>query len=139
MKRQAAPPEARSCRIETERLTLIPCSLEAGRAALVGAAALQAHLGVAVSEEPAASQIADILPLHLERGATDVSSLPWGVWLMIERREQALVGDLGFHGRPDAGGVVVIGYEVLPSFRGRGYTPARPPTPWRRGPSAGRR
>lgn len=121
VERQAAPHEARSFRIETERLTLIPCSVDAGRAALVGAAALQAHLGLAVSEELAASQIADILPLHLERSAADASSLPWGVWLMIERHEQALVGDLGFHDRPDAGGVVEIGYEVLPSFRGRGY------------------
>ena len=35
-----------------------------------------------------------------------------------------VVGHAGFHGPPDAGGTVEVGYTVAPSLRGRGHATA---------------
>jgi [ribosomal protein S5]-alanine N-acetyltransferase len=45
----------------------------------------------------------------------------FGVWVMIERDTQVVVGDVGFHGPPDQAGTVEVGYSVVPRCRRRGY------------------
>lgn len=45
----------------------------------------------------------------------------FGVWVMIERDSGTVVGDIGFFGPPDDGGVVEVGYSVIPDRRRRGY------------------
>ncbi|MFG2112367.1 GNAT family N-acetyltransferase [Streptomyces sp. NPDC048718] len=47
-----------------------------------------------------------------------------GVWRAYEIRQPAdglAIGGIGFHGPPDADGVVTIGYGLVPAVRGRGY------------------
>ncbi|MFE6100428.1 GNAT family N-acetyltransferase [Streptomyces laurentii] len=47
-----------------------------------------------------------------------------GVWRAYEIRQPAdglAVGGIGFHGPPDADGVVTVGYGLVPAVRGRGY------------------
>jgi len=44
----------------------------------------------------------------------------FGVWLMIERDTNTVVGDVGFLGPPDDG-LLEIGFSVLPGYRRRGY------------------
>jgi RimJ/RimL family protein N-acetyltransferase len=54
--------------------------------------------------------------------ANDPSSLPWSARALVRRgKRPALVGNAGFHGPPDAGGLAEIGYEVVPSQRRKGY------------------
>ena len=45
----------------------------------------------------------------------------FGAWVMIERENGIVVGDVGFLGPPGGDGVVEIGYSVVPDRRGRGY------------------
>jgi ribosomal-protein-alanine N-acetyltransferase len=45
----------------------------------------------------------------------------FGVWVMIERCTETVVGDIGFHGPPDDTGRIELGYSVVPSRRCRGY------------------
>jgi RimJ/RimL family protein N-acetyltransferase len=45
----------------------------------------------------------------------------FGVWVMIERNGDLVVGDIGFHEPPDGAGTVEIGYSVIPSRRRLGY------------------
>jgi RimJ/RimL family protein N-acetyltransferase len=105
--------------IRTPRLELIPCDLAMLRAIVSGRDVLAAHLGVAVPdgwpEFPEAYQHAlELLDEHLDVGG-------WWTYVFVAPGEGALVGSGGFKGKPDADGVVEIGYEIAPSFRGRGF------------------
>ena len=45
----------------------------------------------------------------------------WVTRLVAIRTSGQVIGRAGFHGRPDDGGMVEIGYAVDPAFHGRGY------------------
>lgn len=49
-----------------------------------------------------------------------VRPAPWGGHVFIHEQERMVAGNGGFKGPPDAAGVVEIGYEVAPAYRGRG-------------------
>jgi RimJ/RimL family protein N-acetyltransferase len=52
---------------------------------------------------------------------TNPLELPWLVRAMVLRREGEIVGDIGFHGPPDAEGMVEFGYSVAEAWRRRGF------------------
>jgi len=55
---------------------------------------------------------------------TDPAVAPWLARAIYGRPAEAVVGRAGFHGPPDAEGVVEIGYAIAPEFRRRGYARA---------------
>ncbi len=61
--------------------------------------------------------------LRLDQVAADPSAQDWVVRAVVVEPE-GVVGHAGFHGPPDADGVVEVGYTVLPHLRGRGYASA---------------
>ena len=65
-----------------------------------------------------AADLLDVLPLQ---AAALPSDERFGVWVMIERESQSVVGDIGFIGPPDEDGSVEVGYSVIPARRRRGY------------------
>lgn len=46
---------------------------------------------------------------------------PWISRLIVDARLDQVVGVAGFHGPPDASGMVEVGYQVDPALRRRGY------------------
>lgn len=46
----------------------------------------------------------------------------FGMYQIVDRETGRVIGDAGFHGPPDARGVVMIGYGVVPAVRGMGIT-----------------
>jgi [ribosomal protein S5]-alanine N-acetyltransferase len=46
---------------------------------------------------------------------------PWLIRLAILRGSGEIVGQVNFHDRPDAAGMVEIGYSVIPTHRRRGF------------------
>jgi RimJ/RimL family protein N-acetyltransferase len=65
---------------------------------------------------------ADVLRMRLRQMREDASVQPWLLRLMIPRRgTRVAVGRIGFHGPPDAGGRVEIGYTVFQDFRRQGF------------------
>jgi ribosomal-protein-alanine N-acetyltransferase len=70
-----------------------------------------AALGLALDPDWPAPDLLDVLP----------GTEPFGAWAIVELATSTVVGDIGFHGPPDANGVVEIGYSVAPTRRRRGY------------------
>ncbi len=106
--------------IETERLQLIPFTLEFKRAALNDRARLVEMLGVFVPEHWPQPDMAEALPFFIEQMEKAPNEPVWD-WIAIHRMDQAVIGGIGFHGRPDEDGVVEVGYDVVPTYRKQGY------------------
>ncbi len=89
--------------LETQRLKLLPFTLELKRATLAERARLAEMLEI---------EIPDAWP-----GADMLEALPF----FIEEAEQIAIGGIGFHGGPDEAGMVEIGYNIIPAYERQGY------------------
>jgi RimJ/RimL family protein N-acetyltransferase len=87
---------------------------------------------VVAGHEEAARHLAVVIPANwpefpeaytfaLEKLAHGEDLRPWWTYVFIDDRRGALVGSGGFTGRPTAEGIVELGYETAPAFRGKGY------------------
>lgn len=119
-RRRDAPPGP-ELQVETERLVLAPCTLEAARAAPVDTQRVGELYGVGIPEGWPSGELRDAFPVFVRQLERDPKSFGWGNWLAIERGERMLVGDVGFKGRPDRAGTVEIGYGIAPVYQRRGY------------------
>jgi len=109
--------------IESERLRLVPATIELMHADLGGQAALADALGAIVPGEwppelfdrPAVKYGIRQLQNRAESG--------WSFWYLLrpENGKWRLLGVCGFKGRPDAQGSVEVGYSILSPFRNKGY------------------
>jgi ribosomal-protein-alanine N-acetyltransferase len=112
--------------IETSRLILMPATLEAMSAELVGRDALAQVLGVDVPTSwPPELYDADAVRWVLAALADGRHRDGWGFYYVTERPARGerpmLVGGGGFTGIPDETGTVEIGYAIVPERRRRGY------------------
>ncbi|WP_088042921.1 GNAT family N-acetyltransferase [Bacillus sp. EAC] len=41
--------------------------------------------------------------------------------IIIHKKDQLVIGDMGFKGGPDKHGIMEIGYSILPQYQGNGY------------------
>lgn len=72
------------------------------------------------SKLPAAWPRADLLDVLPMQAAAEPADERFGIWLIIERDTNTVIGDIGFMGPPDSG-LVEIGFSVIPVCRRRGY------------------
>ena len=107
--------------IQTERLTIIPFARDLALAALRDRAELARRLGGNVAEGWPGPEMAEYLPAYTEELAEQPERSAW-VRLALRTADRALIGDMGFHGPPDAAGTVEIGYRTAPAYRRQGYT-----------------
>ncbi|MGH8494626.1 MAG: GNAT family N-acetyltransferase [Gammaproteobacteria bacterium] len=107
--------------VRTARLSLIPLTPALGVADIAGRASLERALGATVPENwPPELFEVDKLEWtirHLEQNPREIG---WWLHYVIFRAENMLVGVAGYKGRPDANGLVEIGYSILSEFRRRG-------------------
>lgn len=59
--------------------------------------------------------------LRRDQIARNPDDAAWVTRLVVERASRQVVGRAGFHGRPDADGMVEVGYSIDPAQRRRGY------------------
>lgn len=62
--------------------------------------------------------------IRLRQVRSDPKAEPWLVRAVVAMPEHVVVGHAGFHGPPDARGMVEIGYTTLPEFRRQGFARA---------------
>jgi ribosomal-protein-alanine N-acetyltransferase len=105
-------------RLITERIELRPLPSLAAAALPDDRAEASRIIGAALPTEWPQIDLLDVLPVQ---AAASPGMECFGVWVMIERDSGTVVGDIGFFGPPDDGGVVEVGYSVIPDRRRRGY------------------
>lgn len=107
--------------IVTERLTLMPVTLEMTRELLIGKQdSIKAH-NIVCDEKWPTSDTKDILPIinsTLEKNG-DPSGFEF--WMIVENEEKKIIGDIGFHGKPNEAGEVEIGFGFVERQRSKGY------------------
>ncbi|MFG3256093.1 GNAT family N-acetyltransferase [Streptomyces sp. NPDC048172] len=54
----------------------------------------------------------------------DAAQTPWVIRQAVVGEDGNVVGHAGFHGPPDADGMVEVAYSVVPAYRRRGYARA---------------
>jgi ribosomal-protein-alanine N-acetyltransferase len=111
--------------IATERLDLVPASLDTVRAALQDSARLGRLLHAEVpSSWPPELLDRDALEWVLRSLQDPANDPQWGMYWIVLRQgvtRRVLVGTAGFKGKPSADGTVEVGYGVVPEYQRRGY------------------
>ncbi|GFZ88389.1 N-acetyltransferase [Compostibacillus humi] len=90
--------------LQTERLKLIPCTEESAAAAALNNYELGPHI-----------------KMYLAELKSDPTLLGWGVWFVIDKDTNTVIGDIGFKGKPNMEKTVEIGYGIKSSARNKGY------------------
>lgn len=102
----------------TERIELRPLPALAAAALPEDREEASRILGATLPTEWPQPDLLDVLPLQ---ASASPEMECFGVWVMIERDDQSVVGDIGFLGPPDGAGSIEVGYSVIPDRRRRGY------------------
>lgn len=103
--------------LHTTRLDLRPLPAAVARALPHDRETAALLLGLTLPAAWPQADLFDVLPIHAAARSEEL----FGVWVMIERESETVIGDIGFMGPPGEDGTVEIGYSVIPDRRGRGY------------------
>ncbi len=88
--------------LQTERLKLIPCTEESAAAAALNNYELGPHI-----------------KMYLAELKSDPTLLGWGVWFVIDKDTNTVIGDIGFKGKPNMEKTVEVGYGIKSSARNK--------------------
>jgi RimJ/RimL family protein N-acetyltransferase len=118
----AAHLSMRSGRLSIDRLDLVPLTVDALDALILGDRQRLETLAGARFPAPlvAPPLMEDALPFLRDQLRAGRGELGWGPWLAVVRATGDAVGCVAV-GRPDAAGRVMLGYSIYPGFEGRGY------------------
>jgi ribosomal-protein-alanine N-acetyltransferase len=106
--------------LRTARLVLVALTPELARAALEDKAKLGRMIGACVPETWPGADFARMLP-RIARDAEEASPGTVATRLVVHAADEKLIGETGFHGRPDDSGTVEVGYSIVPTYRGQGF------------------
>lgn len=90
--------------LQTERLKIVPCTVEL--------------LSTISTEE---YKIGPHIKMFLEKLREDSTQFGWGVWLVIIKENNMIIGDIGFKGKPNSDNTVEVGYGIIASAQNKGY------------------
>lgn len=109
-------------RLTTERLELIPATLELADADLHNRMEFSHQLKARVLDSwPPPLNDENSMKRTIEHLRRDPEASGWAAWYWVAKKHKPVaVGMGGFKGRP-AGGAVEVGYSLLPEFQKKGY------------------
>jgi ribosomal-protein-alanine N-acetyltransferase len=107
--------------IHTDRLMLVPVTLEITKSLLTGSIKELEKLGIKTDEKWPGEDTMDILPIV--NSQLEINKLPSGfeLWMIIKKENKNVIGDIGFWGKPNEKCEVEIGFGLVEHERGKGY------------------
>lgn len=108
--------------LQTERLTLYPCSAQIANLAYGGRRMMESLLNAHFIPDWLDDDGRALLSCYAHQINHDPTMIGWGLWLIVVRDRRSVIGSAGFKGKPSPDGVIEIGYGIAPSFRRQGYT-----------------
>lgn len=110
--------------IKTERLILIPATLEMLEAEIKDKSKLSDLLNAHIPESWPPETLKDAFPWFIEQLKKNPGHIHWYIWYALLTNQKpiknVLVGSVGFKGYPDESGKVEIGYSVLAEYQNKG-------------------
>jgi ribosomal-protein-alanine N-acetyltransferase len=106
--------------IHTDQLLLIPITFEITASLLDEKTEEIEKLGLHTDGSWPTRDTMDILPMLYEALKDDVPS-GFETWLIVKKENNKIIGDIGFHGKPDEQGEVEIGYGLIEQEWGKGF------------------
>ncbi|MEJ8801091.1 GNAT family N-acetyltransferase [Pontibacter sp. H249] len=118
--------------IHTERLILIPFTLEVSHALLAGDKSILTKYSLTPTPYWPDQESMDTLPKIIKRLEQLPEPTGFESWMIVLRRNATAIGDAGFKGGPNEEGTVDIGYSIIEQEKQRGYglETARALTEW---------
>jgi [ribosomal protein S5]-alanine N-acetyltransferase len=112
--------------INTDRLLLIPSTLELAEAEIINHELFSILLDAKIPNNWPTESLVDALPYYCNLLKKHPDWVGWLDWYAIKKapiveEKGVLVGGVGFYGPPDQDGLVEIGYSVLTQYRRKGY------------------
>lgn len=107
--------------ILTSRLILMPITLEVTKSLLSGSNKELEKLGLEADKKWPTEDTMDILPIICETLEKDKVPSGFETWMIVRKDNMHIIGDIGFHGKPDEKGQVEVGYGIVESERRQGF------------------
>jgi RimJ/RimL family protein N-acetyltransferase len=107
--------------IETDRLILIPLTLGLTRSLLDEKTEELEKLGIVTDGAWPTDDTKDILPIINRTLEKNIIPSGFEAWMIVKKDNFKVIGDIGFHGKPDEKGEVEIGYGLIADERSKGF------------------
>ena len=104
--------------IETARMKLVPCELSHFEAIINDPQTFADALQVTITD--GWLSFPEAITQGYEYLKANEDARGWWMYFFIHKTDRKLIGTGGFKGKPDANGMIEIGYEIAPAYRSRG-------------------
>jgi len=105
----------------TERLTLIPVTFSILKDISNGGKSELEKIGIYTDGKWPTKDTKDIIPIILKEMEKTKTPSGFEFWIVVRNEDKKILGDIGFHGKPDEEGFVEVGYGLVEDERGKGY------------------
>jgi len=107
--------------IPTDRLILIPITLEIIKELINGSGRTIENLGIEKHRNWPTADTKDILHIFCNRLKECNRPTGFEFWMIVKKDSNTIIGDIGFKGQPDEDGATEIGYGLVEEERGKGF------------------
>ncbi|MFL0250303.1 GNAT family N-acetyltransferase [Clostridium neuense] len=106
--------------IVTDRLILMPITLQIAEALMKNDNSEILKLGMKTNKAWPTNDTNDILPI-IVKSLKENEPSGFETWMIERKDSKEIIGDIGFHGMPDENGEVEIGYGLVENERRKGF------------------
>lgn len=99
----------------------VPVTFEITQSLLDGSSKEIEKLGIKTDEKWPTRDTMHILPIINESLEKDKVPSGFEFWMIVKNDNMQVVGDIGFHGKPNKKGEVEVGFGLVEQERGKGF------------------